>query len=157
MVCFSVGIGKTSLIKSIVQACEDIVHVDPISSNNSISGSRTGSSYYAINNREEGGSTRQITEVYASTRPYPHWWSELDETKLLRKRKSKPGIDDQIIERNLCFIDTPGYGFGTSVGSPLAYLSSLVLFSLTGVITRLTNFCSSSSVLNLLSGMSKAS
>ncbi|PWW75326.1 hypothetical protein C7212DRAFT_297200 [Tuber magnatum] len=108
------GIGKTSLIKSIVQACEDIVHVDPISSNSCQTGARAGSSYYAINCRPNGDSTKDITEVYASTRPYPHWWSELDDSRLLRKRRSKPGIDDQVIERNLCFVDTPGYGVGTS-------------------------------------------
>ncbi|KAG0138748.1 Septin-domain-containing protein [Tuber indicum] len=108
------GIGKTSLIKSIVQVCEDIVHVDPISSNSCQTGARAGSSYYAINSRSNGDSTKDITEVYASTRPYPHWWSELDDSRLLRKRRSKPGIDDQVIERNLCFVDTPGYGVGTS-------------------------------------------
>lgn len=109
------GIGKTSLIKSIVQVCEDIVHVDPISTNSSQKGVRAGPSYYAINSRSNGDSTKDITEVYASTRPYPHWWTELDDSRLLRKRRSKSGIDDQVIERNLCFVDTPGYGVGTSV------------------------------------------
>lgn len=112
----SLGIGKTSLIKSIVQASEDIVHVDPISTSGSLSGSRS-SSYFAMNNRASGDSTKKITEVYASTRPYPHWWSELDDSKLLRRRKSKYGTEEQIIERNLCFVDTPGYGSGTSVCS----------------------------------------
>lgn len=105
------------MIKSIVQASEDIVHVDPISTSSSLSGSRSGSSYFTMNNRANSDSTRKITEIYASTRPYPHWWSELDDSKLLRRRKSKYGIEEQIIERNLCFVDTPGYGFGTSVGS----------------------------------------
>lgn len=112
----SLGIGKTSLIKSIVQASEDIVHVDPISTGSSLSGSRS-SSYFAMNNRASGDSTKKITEVYASTRPYPHWWSELDDSRLLRRRKSKYGTEEQIIERNLCFVDTPGYGSGTSVCS----------------------------------------
>lgn len=111
------GIGKTSLIKSIVQASEDIVHVDPISTGNSLLGSRSGSSYFAMNNRASGDSTKNITEVHASTRPYPHWWSELDDSRLLRRRKSKYGTEEQIIERNLCFVDTPGYGSGTSVCS----------------------------------------
>lgn len=102
-----------------MQASEDIVHVDPISNSNSLSGSRSGSSsYFTMNNRVNGDSTKKITEVYASTRPYPHWWSELDDSKLLRRRKSKYGIEEQVIERNLCFVDTPGYGSGTSVGSP---------------------------------------
>ncbi|RPB16326.1 hypothetical protein P167DRAFT_551489 [Morchella conica CCBAS932] len=109
------GIGKTSLIKSIVQASEDIVHVDPISTGGSQSMSRSNSSsYFSANNRSGNDSTKTISEIYASTRPYPHWWSELDDSKVLRRRKSKHVTEEQILERNLCFVDTPGYGSGTS-------------------------------------------
>lgn len=129
----SLGIGKTSLIKSIVQASEDIVHVDPISTGSSLSGSRNGS-YFTMNNRASGDSTKKITEVYASTRPYPHWWSELDDSKLLRRRKSKYGTEEQVIERNLCFVDTPGYGSGTSVCSFINIFLCLPKFSCRGSI-----------------------
>ncbi|KUJ21435.1 uncharacterized protein LY89DRAFT_778966 [Mollisia scopiformis] len=107
------GVGKTSLIKAIVQICEDIVHVDPISATaisvqdprrkNSKSKSRSGSA--------DMQSTSQITEVYASTRAYPPWWSDLEESRILRRRKS---MGDSVLERNLCFVDTPGYGNKTS-------------------------------------------
>lgn len=56
--------------------------------------------------------TTQITEIYASTKAYPSWWSEVDESKVLRRRKS---MGDSVLERNLCFVDTPGYGNKTSV------------------------------------------
>lgn len=56
--------------------------------------------------------TTQITEVYASTRAYPAWWSDLEESRILRRRKS---LGDSVLERNLCFVDTPGYGNKTSV------------------------------------------
>ena len=56
-------------------------------------------------------STNKIIEVYASTKPYPTWWSDIDETKVLRRRKS---IGDTVLERNLCFVDTPGYSHGMS-------------------------------------------
>lgn len=56
-------------------------------------------------------STNQITEVYASTKPYPTWWSDIKETKVLRRRKS---MGDTVLERNLCFVDTPGYSHGIS-------------------------------------------
>lgn len=59
--------------------------------------------------------TLQITEVYASTRAYPAWWSDLEESRVLRRRKS---MGDSVLERNLCFVDTPGYGNQTSVGVP---------------------------------------
>ena len=51
-------------------------------------------------------------EFYASTRPYPSWWSEIDDSKLLRRRKSS---GETVLERNLCFVDTPGYSSGMSM------------------------------------------
>jgi hypothetical protein len=76
--------GKTSLIKSIVQVCDDIVHVDPLSSAHS---------------RQSG----RPVETFASTKAYPSWWSDLDESRILRRRKS---MGDSVLERNLCFVDT---------------------------------------------------
>jgi len=51
-------------------------------------------------------STAEITEIHASTRAYPLWWSEMEESRVLRRRKS---MGDTILERNICFIDTPGF------------------------------------------------
>ena len=51
-------------------------------------------------------------EMFASTKAYPDWWTELEDSKVLRRRKSGDGT---VLERNLCFIDTPGYDAGTSV------------------------------------------
>jgi hypothetical protein len=91
MVAGPSGIGKTSLIKSIVQACDDIVHVDPIVALDSTSTSRTDS----------------VFETHASTRSYPSWWSdEIEQGRGLRRRKS---MGDSILERNITFIDTPGW------------------------------------------------
>lgn len=107
------GIGKSSLIKSIFQVCEDIVHVDPVASNVSASG-RHGMGSLRGGRGGDQDTTRAITEVHASTKAYPQWWSEIDDSKVLRgKRRSV--YEEQIIERNLCFVDTPGYGSGTSV------------------------------------------
>jgi hypothetical protein len=123
------GVGKTSLIKAIVQSCEHIVHVDPITPSALLSssgmmgsgraaagGSRRGSR--RLSARESSG-TSQITEVYASTKPYPEWWSEVDDFRVLRRRKS---LGDAVLDRNICFVDTPGYGSGSSVsfGRPSA-------------------------------------
>ncbi|KAI5795695.1 Septin-domain-containing protein [Geopyxis carbonaria] len=109
------GIGKTSLIKSIVQTCEDIVHVDPLSTSATTAPSfRHGIAAFTGKRPGDSETTGSITEVHASTRAYPHWWSEIDDSKVLRRRKSTHGVEAQIIERNLCFVDTPGYGSGTS-------------------------------------------
>lgn len=118
---YLVGIGKSSLIKAIVQSCEDIVHVDPVTVE--MPAGRHGrtasvtSSYYTISSRAEGESTHGITEVYASTKPYPHWWSEHEDSKVLRRRKSSTAASETVLERNLCFVDTPGYGSATSVSA----------------------------------------
>ncbi|KAI9769326.1 MAG: hypothetical protein M1839_003749 [Geoglossum umbratile] len=113
------GIGKTSLIKSIVQMCEDIVHVDPLSPSPASSlqsplphrrSSKSSKSSRWDNANPNG--TKQITEAYASTKPYPSWWSDLEESRVLRRRRKSMG--DVVLERNLCFVDTPGYGSGTS-------------------------------------------
>ncbi|KAI9883909.1 MAG: Nucleolar protein 10 [Watsoniomyces obsoletus] len=100
------GVGKTSLIKSIVQACEDIVHVDPLSANvSSVSVPSSRKASTRASNWAQS-STHAIAEVFASTRPYPMWWSELDDSRVLKRRKS---LGDSVLERNLCFVDTPGY------------------------------------------------
>ena len=56
--------------------------------------------------------TKQISETYASTKAYPTWWSDLEESSILRRRKSGDGM---VLERNICFVDTPGYDSGTSI------------------------------------------
>jgi len=121
------GVGKTSLIKAIVQSCNHIVHVDPIlpsqvslvprnaDSPPSRRGSRRQSSRSDL-------STSQITEVFASTKPYPEWWSELDDSRILKRRKS---IEDAVLDRNICFVDSPGYSRAQSVSIPSAQPSCL--------------------------------
>lgn len=111
------GVGKTSLVKAIVQTCDHIVHVDPIgpstgglprrSTTDSPAGRRGSKTHCAPN-----PGTSQIVEIYASTKPYPEWWSDLDESKILRRRRS---LDDAVLDRNICFVDTPGYSSSPSV------------------------------------------
>lgn len=117
--------GKTSLIKSIVQTCEDIVHVDPLTPHlPSIDELPSGKSK-AKRDTLSVKTTQQITEVYASTKPYPSWWSDIEDTKVLRRRKS---VGDTVLDRNLCFVDTPGYSGGISrmesINSVLQYIET---------------------------------
>lgn len=100
-----------------MQICNDIVHVDPLSSNppSVPQAQRKKSKSKSRGGNTDVQSTSQISEVYASTRAYPHWWSEFDDGKVLKRRKSS---GDSVLERNLCFVDTPGYGNGTSVSRP---------------------------------------
>ena len=46
-----------------------------------------------------------MLEVMASTRPYPSWWTDIEESRMLRRRKS---MGDVVLERNLCFVDVAG-------------------------------------------------
>ncbi|PYH98367.1 heat shock protein [Aspergillus ellipticus CBS 707.79] len=97
------GSGKSSLIRSIVQACEDIVHVDdfpptysPVLSRSSLSTTQLSQAHRL---------SKPVTaEIYASTKPYPAWWSDLEDSRVLRRRKS---VGDVVLERNICFVDTP--------------------------------------------------
>ena len=119
------GVGKTSLIKAIVQSCEHIVHVDPIAPSSLLASSVLARSAPSTPQPEGGrqkwgrrassrgsAGTTQITEVYASTKPYPEWWSEVDDFRVMQRRKS---LGDAVLDRNICFVDTPGYGSGSSV------------------------------------------
>ncbi|KAJ5939875.1 hypothetical protein N7516_000043 [Penicillium verrucosum] len=91
------GSGKTSLIKSIVQTCDDIVHVDTIPQVTSLGRRRPS-------RPRSRGTLTATTEIYASTKPYPSWWSDLEDSRVLQRRKS---IGEIVLERNLCFVDTP--------------------------------------------------
>ncbi|KAJ4374015.1 hypothetical protein N0V83_002754 [Neocucurbitaria cava] len=105
------GVGKTSLIRSIVQLCEDIVHVDPLSPSQSFSQPPPPKSKSRKRKAEQVNGTTRITEIHASTKPYPHWWTDVEESRVLRRRKSSI---DTVLERNVCFVDTPGCGPGAS-------------------------------------------
>ncbi|GAB7345189.1 hypothetical protein MBLNU457_3569t2 [Dothideomycetes sp. NU457] len=110
LVAGKAGSGKTSLIKSIVQTCEDIVHVDPSSP---VKLQRDPVGQLKRDRRSTNGTVKQellsdhaFAEINASTKPYPTWWSDVDESRTLRRRKS---LGDVVLERNLTFIDTPGW------------------------------------------------
>ncbi|KAK8012350.1 hypothetical protein PG991_009725 [Apiospora marii] len=105
------GVGKTSLIKAIVQICDHIVHVDPIVSPANSRRSSRSMEKAAGPKRKPSDSTSQITEIFASTKPYPEWWTELEESHVDTRRKS---LGDGVLDRNICFVDTPGYGRGAS-------------------------------------------
>ncbi|KAL8941202.1 MAG: hypothetical protein Q9211_001916 [Gyalolechia sp. 1 TL-2023] len=140
------GLGKTSLIKSIVQLCEDIVHVDPVTSLFSTDQPPKGMDQ----NRPLKASylsTSQINEVWASTKAYPGWWTDLDENKTLRRRKS---IDDPVLERNICFVDTPGYGSGLSITEGIQTVISYIEEQLPRSLSAAAN--GRSELVSMLSG-----
>ncbi|KAF1942165.1 hypothetical protein EJ02DRAFT_403059 [Clathrospora elynae] len=126
MVAGETGIGKSSLIRSIVQLCEDIVHVDPLSPSQSFSQPPPPKSKSRTRKAEHTG-TRRVTETHASTKPYPHWWTDIEESRVLRRRKSSV---DTVLERNICFVDTPGYSPGPTekedMSKAVHYVESLM-------------------------------
>ncbi|KAL2863477.1 uncharacterized protein BJX67DRAFT_384633 [Aspergillus lucknowensis] len=96
------GSGKTSLIKSIVQICEDIVHVDPFDEpTSSVSLSHLSRSSRTLSRPTHA--VPPVSEIYASSKPYPTWWSDLEDSRVLRRRKSTGEV---VLERNICFVDT---------------------------------------------------
>jgi hypothetical protein len=61
--------------------------------------------------------TENILEIKASTRAYPSWWkSEAErETKSSRPQLTRRESVGEVLERNICFVDTPGYGSSDDV------------------------------------------
>ncbi|KAI1082189.1 Poly(A) polymerase central domain-containing protein [Whalleya microplaca] len=113
------GIGKTSLVKAIVQMCEHIVHVDPIP----MQSESKRSNEMATLSRRTSNSMSGTSEIYASTKPYPEWWSELDDPLVSGRRKS---LGDSVLERNICFVDTPGFRSGSSVRPKACAMETIV-------------------------------
>ncbi|KAK0630606.1 hypothetical protein B0T17DRAFT_576900 [Bombardia bombarda] len=147
------GLGKTSLIKAIVQSCEHIVHVDPITPSMASSMTRSvtrqrGSNGNSRRQSSRGGETgtSQITEIYASTKPYPEWWSEIDDFSVLKRRKS---LGDAVLDRNICFVDTPGYGSGSSSLDTITPVSQYIESHLQRMSS---NDLADGDILNLLGG-----
>ncbi|GAP89993.1 putative heat shock protein [Rosellinia necatrix] len=134
-------VGKTSLLKAIVQACDHIVHIDAI-----LSPAKLNQAILSMSSRRELLSTTTISEIYASTRPYPGWWQELDMPYLSRKRKRR---GDDVLERNICFVDTPGYGRGPSAMETILSCVDYVESHLRKVSS---NDLSDSDLMNMLSG-----
>jgi len=139
------GVGKSSLIKSIVQTCEDIVHVDPLSpslpSVDRLPGRRSKN-----RGNSAATSTHSITEVFASTKAYPPWWSDIEDTIVLHRRQS---LGDTVLERNICFVDTPGYSQGMS---RVEGIESVTQYVETQLYKSLSSRFSKSESVGLLSG-----
>lgn len=98
MVAGAPGLGKTSLIRNMFRICEDIVHIDGITSS-------TPSLSTTMSKSSSLQPTTTISELQASTRPLPTWWSDLKDSRSWWRRKS---FSDGVLERNLRFVDTPG-------------------------------------------------
>lgn len=112
------GSGKSSLIKSIVQICEDIVHIDPFDEpSNSLSLSHSKPLSRSLSRTAHAP---LVSEIYASSKPYPTWWSDLEDSRVLRRRKSSGDI---VLERNLCFVDTQ-----SSRSSPTGQLDAIIQY-----------------------------
>ncbi|KAL5336340.1 hypothetical protein BJX70DRAFT_284909 [Aspergillus crustosus] len=119
------GSGKTSLIKSIVQICEDIVHVDFFDEPpSSLSVSHCGRSSRTPHRSTHAHAHPHISEIYASSKPYPSWWSDLEDSRVLRRRKSTGEI---VLERNICFVDTLGTCSSGQTDSIIQYMSQQLL------------------------------
>ncbi|KAF1958901.1 hypothetical protein CC80DRAFT_468711 [Byssothecium circinans] len=114
LVAGEAGIGKTSLIRSIVQLCDDIVHVDDLSPSSSLAQPTPAPKQKSRKRKLEPSGTTRITEIHASTKSYPSWWTDMEESRVSRRRKSS--ISDTVLERNICFVDTPGFTSGSKTG-----------------------------------------
>jgi hypothetical protein len=67
----------------------------------------------------------------------------MEESRVLRRRKS---MGDTVLERNICFVDTPGHGKSGATDQVIRYVESLLHRNAS--ITAITD----SELLNVLSG-----
>ena len=116
MVVGARGVGKTSLIQSICRVCEDVVHMDPITGH-------IRDHPEPVRSTTANGETKQIVEIGASTREYPPWWTDFETRRQLLRRKS---IGEGVLERNLTFVDTPGFHDGCHVSEVLQHFKALM-------------------------------
>jgi hypothetical protein len=124
-----------------VQACEDIVHVDPVEQASSTDLNHSRSRRRGKPNTPSA----TLAEIYASTKPYPSWWSDLEDSRVLRRRKSTGEV---VLERNLCFVDAPG-GSISRAGQThiiLQYLTQQLMRAISAINTA------NSDLQNLLGG-----
>ena len=136
------GVGKTSLIRSIVETCQDIVQVDPPVT---VQESQDRADAVHRDRRSTGATIRPdqrpgITEIHASTKPLPSWWEDVEQGRILKKRRT---THDVLLERNLTFIDMPG---GKSHVDVVQVVESML--RRTAVISSMTDV----QILNMLSG-----
>ncbi|KAF0323263.1 heat shock protein [Colletotrichum asianum] len=99
------GLGKTSLIRAITQSCPHVVHVDPTVPIAMASTGLLPTNTLPYDPPMTQGPFR-ITKTLASTKPYPKWWRE--PTSISSLSGSDPA-GDMVLDRNVCFVDTPGY------------------------------------------------
>uniref|UniRef100_A0A060T023 ARAD1C09328p n=1 Tax=Blastobotrys adeninivorans TaxID=409370 RepID=A0A060T023_BLAAD len=119
------GVGKTQLIRAIGQVCRDIVYIDDKEDMSFAlapwNGPGTNCSS-SISNPPPPLWHHYVQEVYASTQPYPLFWDrtdseEEDEGSFTSARRpslvhssSSARSNDTTLNRNVCFVDSVGYG-----------------------------------------------
>lgn len=113
------GLGKTSLIRAITQSCPHVVHVDPTVPIAMASTGLLPTNTLPYDPPMAQGSFR-ITKTLASTKPYPQWWREPTSISSL---SGSDTAGDMVLDRNVCFVDTPGYQETCRVCHPSSYRS----------------------------------
>ena len=122
LIALITGIGKSSLIQAILGTSPDIVHFDPpqtamasVSPSSSIS--KSSVSRRSTIDTSFIPPTEAIVEIKASTKAYPPWYKVETERESQKTRSSlsRKESTNEVLERNIVFVDTPGYGSANDV------------------------------------------
>ena len=97
MVVGNRGAGKSRLLHSMCRVCEDIVHHDPV--------------HHVV------GPTVVVEEASASTKPHRPWLAG----KVSKESTSRNEMAGGALERNLTFVDTPGFVSNDNTGHVREY------------------------------------
>lgn len=120
------GVGKTQLIRAIGQVCRDIVYIDDKEDMSFALAPWNGpdKNYSSsISSSPPPLWHHYVQEVYASTQPYPLFWDRADSEEedegsfisaarrpSLVHSSSSARSNETTLNRNVCFVDSVGYG-----------------------------------------------
>ncbi|KAF5099899.1 hypothetical protein D0Z00_001491 [Geotrichum galactomycetum] len=131
------GAGKSNLIRALAQHTAPIVHVDdfssPVVSPESLHESTSLYDNLDLNPDHQ----HALTELLASTKPRPQFWANDGRRTSVVEASTSTSSVDATLDRNVCFVDTIGYGSfssATNCFTPvLAYLEAAFVKTLAAV------------------------
>lgn len=135
------GAGKSNLIRTLAQHTALIVHVDdfasPVESPESSQQEPHQSTSLYDNLDLNPDHQHALTELLASTKPRPQFWANDGRRTSVVEASTSTSSVDATLDRNVCFVDTIGYGSfssATNCFTPvLAYLEAAFVKTLAAV------------------------
>ena len=140
------GSGKSSLIRAIIQHCDDIVHVDAAQEISSLDNLESFVQEAQSLASPGAHRSRLPIQLKASTKAYPAWFLDLEESATSKRRPSS-GVESRL-DRNISFVEFPACEPGQSTinGFTSSFMEKMFMHTGVGPVE------SEQSVMEILSG-----